>query len=231
MPLNYDQQQHTAEWHRARLGHITGSKVGLLMKKPRTKGETFTATATAYLYQLAGERCLNPELIADGEMLFDYLEQTSPTSRAMRFGTEQEPNAREAYEKATGRRVTEVGLCQHPKCAALASSPDGVVIDEHDGPVGCIEIKCPGVAAFVQYAKEAVDNGGLRAANPDYFYQCQAHMAVTGCQWCDFVIYCPYMAVPLHVSRITRDEAVITEMEERATVAEDVIKKFAEALK
>ena len=42
--------QRTLDWHRARLGNITGSAVGDLMKSGRRKDETFGETAKAYMY-------------------------------------------------------------------------------------------------------------------------------------------------------------------------------------
>lgn len=124
--LSFTQEQRTLEWYRARLGYITGSQVGSLMKSGRTKDKVFSDTALTYLYQLAGERSLNPEIVKDDNMFTFYLEQTTSQSKAMRFGTEQEENARAMYVDITGREVKEVGLCHHPQIKYLASSPDGI---------------------------------------------------------------------------------------------------------
>lgn len=107
--LSFTQEQRTLEWYRARLGYITGSQVGSLMKSGRTKDKVFSDTALTYLYQLAGERSLNPEIVKDDNMFTFYLEQTTSQSKAMRFGTEQEENARAMYVTITGREVKEVG--------------------------------------------------------------------------------------------------------------------------
>lgn len=219
MALNYNQEQRTAEWFRSRLGKITGSKVGVIMKSGRGKNDIFSATAKSYLYQVAGERVLSPGIVNDDEMFAYYIEQTSVTSKAMRFGTEQEENARACYSKITGNDVTEVGLCIHPEIPYYASSPDGVV----ENGRGCVEIKCPGVSTFVQYAAEIKDGDSLMNVNPEYYYQCQSHMACTGAVYCDFITYCPFVANPIHIVRIERDENIIAAMIERIKLAEGVI--------
>ena len=46
--------QHTIEWYRKRLGCITGSECGVLMKSGRN--DRFSDAAKTYIYQIAGER-------------------------------------------------------------------------------------------------------------------------------------------------------------------------------
>ena len=235
--LSFTQEQRTLEWYRARLGYITGSQVGSLMKSGRTKDKVFSDTALTYLYQLAGERSLNPEIVKDDNMFTFYLEQTTSQSKAMRFGSEQEPNARALYAEINaekGYKVSEVGLCHHKTLKNLASSPDGIVnyVDENSLEIlGCLEIKCPGLAAYTQYVAEIYDNASLLAVQKDYFYQCQCHMACTGAMFCDFIVYCPFVENPIHIVRITRDEEVIAEIEERVRLAEEIINDNYQQLK
>lgn len=218
---NYQQEQHSIGWYRDRLGYITGSKVGVLMKSGRSKEKVFSDTARAYLYQLAGERALNPTIVNDDEMLKFYLEQTTSQSKAMRFGTEQEENARNLYVEQTGRDVKEVGLCHHDTIPYLASSPDGMTKD--NGVLGCVEIKCPSLSTYTQYVSEIHDNETLKRINPDYYYQCQNHMACTGGQFCDFIVYCPFVENPMYIVRIARDADSIALIEHRVTIAEEII--------
>ena len=84
-------EQRTLDWYRVRLGNITGSMVGVLMKEGRN--DTFSETAKAYLYQLAAERSMNPAIVNDDELFEMYLYQVDVTTKAMRFGTEQEGKA------------------------------------------------------------------------------------------------------------------------------------------
>ncbi len=219
--LNYNQEQRTLDWYRARLGYITGSQVGLLMKSGRAKDKVFSETALTYLYQLAGERSLNPEIVKDDNMFSFYIDTTTSTSKAMRFGTEQEDNARSTYTQLTGREVTEVGLCKHPTISYLASSPDGIINDGKD--IGCVEIKCPTLSTYSKYVAEIHDNDSLKRVNPDYFYQCQNHMACTNTSFCDFIAFCPFVENPIHIVRITRDDIEIGHIVERVALAEEVI--------
>lgn len=227
--LSFTQEQRTLEWYRARLGYITGSQVGSLMKSSRAKDKVFSDTALTYLYQLAGERSLNPEIVKDDNMFTFYLEQTTSQSKAMRFGTEQEENARAMYVDITGREVKEVGLCHHPQIKYLASSPDGITAD--GDVMGCVEIKCPTLSTYSKYVAEIHDNDSLKKVNPDYFYQCQNHMACTEAQFCDFIVYCPFVENPIHIVRIKRDEEAIALIMERVELAEQIIEENYSQLK
>ena len=220
--LNYNQEQRTLDWYRARLGYITGSQVGTLMKSGRSKDKVFSDTALTYLYQLAGERSLNAEMVKDDDMFSYYIDQTNTQSKAMRFGAEQEENARAMYITLTKRDVKEVGLCQHPTIKYLASSPDGITSD--GDMLGCIEVKCPTLSTYSKYVAEIHDNESLKKVNPDYYYQCQNHMACTGAVFCDFIVYCPFVENPIHIVRITRDEEAIALIMERVELAEQIIK-------
>lgn len=229
MELNYQQEQRSVEWFRARLGYITGSRVGVLMKAGRSKGDMFSATATTYLYQLAGERALSRAIVDDDDMLKYYLDQTTTQSKAMRFGTEQEENARNLYSELTGKVVREVGLCHHETINYLASSPDGIVVE--DGEVGCIEIKCPTLSTYSQYVAEVKDAKSLQRVNPDYYWQCQNHLACTDGKFCDFVAYCPFVETPIHIVRIERNNEDIALMEQRVKQAENIIELYYQQLK
>ena len=119
------EEQHSLEWYRKRLGNFTGSRVGDLMKSSRKAGEMFGDTAKSYIYQVAAERNMNPSVVEDDELFQMYLHQVDIGSKAMRWGNEQEGNARSLYEKITGRRIVETGSCAHPSIPHFASSPDG----------------------------------------------------------------------------------------------------------
>ena len=216
--------QHTPDWYRARLGNITGSQAGLLMKKGRSS--YFSDTAMTYIYQLAAERDMNRTIVEDDSLFEEYLYQTDITSRAMRFGTEQEENARRLYQRLTGRRVVEVGSCAHPTIPHFASSPDGYYYNENTGERGCIEIKCPVQSTFMRYKAEVTCGASLLEVKPEYFYQCQAHMMCTGAQWTDFIVYNPFQAHPIHIVRILPDFEEQRKLEERITEANKIISKI-----
>lgn len=117
--------QHSIEWFRKRLGIFTGSQIGLLMKKGRS--DYFSDTAKTYIYQVAAERSMNPAIINDDVLFEKYLNQTCVNTKAMQWGTDQEENARELYERLTGRHIVETGSCKHPAIEHFASSPDVII--------------------------------------------------------------------------------------------------------
>lgn len=221
--------QHSLEWFRKRLGSITGSQVGLLMKSGRSKSELFGETAKSYIYSVAAERDMNPVIVNDDELFEEYLKQVDVSGKAMRWGNEQEENARILYEKITGRHIVEVGSCKHPTIENFASSPDGFFYDENTGEKGCLEIKCPNQATFMRYKDEVKDNGSLLTTKPEYFFQCQAHMMATGSHWVDFIAYCPFQQHPIHIVRITPDYSCFAELEKRINAANDIINQIIDA--
>ncbi|MCH5202947.1 MAG: YqaJ viral recombinase family protein [Oscillospiraceae bacterium] len=219
--INYNQEQHSLDWYRSRLGNFTGSRIGALMKSGKSKSELFGQTAKSYIYQIAGERNISPEIRDNDELFQVYLDVTSVSSKAMRWGSEQEENAKRLYEDITQREIKPTGLCTYQDVPHFASSPDGLV--QEDGVLGCVEVKCPQLPAFTQYVSEITDNETLYKTNPDYFYQCQAHMACTGAMFCDFIVYSPFVETPIHIVRITRDDTIIKNMVERVKEANKMI--------
>lgn len=172
---------------------------------------------------------MNPEIINDDVEFEKYLHQVCVNTKAMQWGTDQEENARELYERLTGRHIVETGSCKHPAIEHFASSPDGYYYDEETGEKGCLEIKCPIQSTFMKYKSEIHNNASLLDVKFEYFYQCMAHMMCTGAQWTDFVVYNPFQSNPIHIVRILPDEAVFAEMEKRIRVADDIVKELIEA--
>jgi len=183
--------QRDADWYAARLGKATASRF-----KDAIAALKSGAPAQAqrdYLTELVVERLTQ-----------------APTQRyttaAMTWGTEQEPAARAAYERVTGRIVEETGFVCHDTLLA-GCSPDGLV--DWDG---LIEIKCPfNTANHIETL--------LNGMPAEHIPQVQGQMWITGREWCDFVSYDPRMpeALQLHVQRIQRDEAFIADLERRVT--------------
>lgn len=124
--VNFNQEQRTIEWYRERLGLVTGSKVGVLMKSGRSKDKAFSDTAKTYINQLAGERALNPEIVNDDEMLKYYIDQTTSQSKAMRFGTEQEENAQSVCraDRARSRGGRSMPPSKNPASCILPGRND-----------------------------------------------------------------------------------------------------------
>jgi putative phage-type endonuclease len=182
-----DVAQHSPEWHAARLGKVTASRVHDIVAKTKTG---YSASRANYLAELVAER-----LTGTSAERF--------TSAAMAWGTEHEADARSAYAFLFASPVQEVGFVPHPVIRDTGASPDGLV-----GADGLVEIKAPNTATHIETL--------LGASVPiKYADQMQWQMACTGRQWCDFVSFDPRMlgAMQLHVTRINRDGARISELE------------------
>lgn len=219
--------QHTLGWYRARLGNITGSMVGILMKSG--KGKTFSETAETYLMQLAAERTMNRKVIDNDEEFETYLRQVNVTTKAMQWGTDKEAEARILYEQITGNHTVELGSCKHPTVERFASSPDGFLYNEESGEKVCLEIKCPIQSTFIRYCQIETPED-LKKIKPEYYWQCMAHMACTGSQRTDFIAYCPWQALPIHIVHITRSEAEISSMLDRVKLANEFIQSITDKI-
>ena len=123
------------------------------------------------------------------------------TSPAMQHGIDTEAEARAAYSARVGLLVEEVGFIKHPKFEAGAS-PDGLV-----GSDGLVEIKCVQPAA-------ALDIIESKKVPTEHRLQMQWQMAVTGRDWCDYVVDQPKLPerLRLHIIRVHRDQPKILEI-------------------
>jgi len=123
-----------------------------------------------------------------------------PPSFWMEWGKEQEPNARAAYEAATGSEVQEVGFILPDGSDAYGGSPDGLV-----GTDGLLEIKCPAPETLISYHAW----GTL----PDqYKPQVQGLLLISGRAWCDFYAFHP--SVPAFLLRVAADPKYQTKIAE-----------------
>lgn len=189
--------QGTPEWLAARAGKVTASRISDVMAKIKT-GEA------------ADRRNYKAQLVA--EILTGQPQESGFTNEAMRWGTEQEPFARAAYETRAGVLVDQVGLIIHPSIERGAASPDGLV-----DPDGMVEIKCPNTATHLDYLIAG-------EVPPKYQPQMLWQMACAGRDWCDFVSFDPRLPehLQLFVKRFPRDDKRIAEIdgEVRAFLAE-----------
>ena len=154
-------KQLSKEWHHARLGKITASRLSDVMSKIKSG---YSASRKNYMMQLICEK------------LSGYKEE-GHTNAAMQRGIDVEPIARGAYEADKGLFVEECGFIVHPVESGFGASPDGLVSDD-----GLIEIKCPNTATHVEF---------LKSGKPkrEYILQMYGQMLCTGRKWCDFVSY------------------------------------------
>ena len=169
----YTVEQRSPEWHRLRLGLLTGSCAGAMLATVKSGGEA--ATRRQLRVRLACERLT-------GRSASDTYQ-----SRDMARGTALEPLALAAYEAATGRLVERVGFVKHPELLA-GCSPDALVDDD-----GLVEVKCPTSAVHFGYwlAPSTIPN--------EYLGQVVHNIWITGAAWCDFVSYDDRFPPPLQV--------------------------------
>lgn len=179
--------QGSAEWFAQRAGKVTASRVADVIAKTKTG---WGASRANYAAQLVAER-----LTGNVEPTF--------TNAAMQWGTDKEPEAREAYEFHAGVFVDQVGMIDHPRIAMTGASPDGLVGDD-----GLVEIKCPNTATHI----ETLLSGKVPAK---YVTQMAWQMACTGRALCDFVSFDPRMPehMRLFVQRMDRDDTLIATLE------------------
>lgn len=181
--------QRTQEWLKARTGHVTASKFKDVMA--RLKSGAPAQARKDYLVQVVAERLT-------GQPTNHYV------TPAMQWGTEQEGPAREAYIAKTGHDVLEVGFIKHPTMQ-VGASPDGIIM--LDGDTGCLEIKCPNTATFIEWA--------LAGELPDaHKAQVQGQMWLTQSSWAHFVAFDPRLepSLRMFMLRVERDEAYIEQL-------------------
>ena len=180
--------QGSPEWFAQRVGKVTASRVADVFAKTKTG---YSASRANYLAQLVAERLTG---------------QPTDTFKnaAMQHGNDTEPQARMAYEAATGLIVTEVAMIEHPRIPMSGASPDGFV-----GTDGLIEIKCPNTLTHIETFL-------FDKAPAKYTAQMQWQMACTGRQWCDFVSFDPRMPedMQLFIKRVERDHVLIAYYED-----------------
>ena len=184
-------EQRTTEWHAARLGKVTASRVADVIAKTKTG---YGASRANLMADLICERLT-------GQPASTF------TNAHMEWGTEQEPHARAAYSARTGELVEEVGFIDHPRIVNSGASPDGLVGDD-----GLVEFKCPATATHLDTL--------LAGEVPSkHIPQLQWQMACTGRKWCDFASYDPRLPEHLRmfVKRVERDDAYIKMLEGEAT--------------
>ena len=105
--------QGSEEWHAARNGMITASKLGDIMKKNKYGESTYK---TRLRFQLAIER-ISGKSASDTVM-----------NKAMYDGVEREPDARKLFEAITGKEVALCGSFDDPEIVNASASPDGIQI-------------------------------------------------------------------------------------------------------
>ena len=156
--------QGSAQWFSDRLGKLTGSRMaaGMALRQDGKESAKVSNLRLELLYERREDQ------------IFDHF-----VSKEMKWGIEQEPFAREAYEVETGEIVKLCGFVDHPSIDWLGASPDGLI-----GRDGLVEFKCPASKTHLVYQINGV-------VPDDYKPQMILQMLCTGRKWCDFVSFDP----------------------------------------
>ena len=142
------------------------------------------------------------------------------TNEHMERGIELEEQARSLYELETGRTAKTVGFVTNESVSSVAgASPDSLVDND-----GLLEIKCPNDAKFFRMIVEGI------AVEPQYAWQCQMQMLITGRKWADLCLYNPNFEQSFLIERIEADEvmhkALVEGLEKGAILIREIENKL-----
>jgi predicted phage-related endonuclease len=160
-------EQRSATWHQLRKGVLTASNFGAWLLKDSDK-KSRDARESA-ICKLISERA-------------GCWQKPNYEDACMQRGTELEPQAVEAFERATGKKVIPVGFCRSIH-GAFGCSPDGLIEDESAG----FEGKVPVPSTHIQYRRAGV-------LPEEYKLQVHGSMAVTGAERYYFQSWSPNLA-------------------------------------
>ena len=182
--------QGSDEWFAARVGKITASRLGDIMRKTRYGESTYKAKVRL---ELAIERITGKSA------------SSITPNRAMLDGVEREPSARKLFEAITQKDVALCGSFDHPEIVNTSASPDGLLRDEN----AVLELKCP---THVTHCRNILSD----TMPKDYIYQVQWQIACTESDYAYFASFHPDFPKELRLKwvRVERDDKVIKSLEE-----------------
>ena len=182
--------QGSEEWFASRVGKITASRLGDIMKKTRYGESTYKAKVRL---ELAIERIT-------GKSASSII-----PNKAMLDGIQREPDARKLFEAVTGKEVAEVGSFDHPTIVNTSASPDGLIRGEN----ACLELKSP---THATHARNLMSD----TMPKNYVYQVQWQIACTESDFAYFASYHPDFPKDLRLKwvRVEKDDSVIKSLEE-----------------
>lgn len=197
-------EQGSDDWFAMRLGVTTASQAKKFASKQGS------ATRQSYMNVLLAE-------VATG------MPAEEVSAKAMQWGKDNEPDARQAFEFATGLQVHQLpfvyrmGADGKPQ-RQFGCSPDGITSDG-----GGLEIKCPFASA------NHVDFIVNKSIKDDYIWQVQFSLWVTGLPHWYFASYDPRMKTRvLDFVKVLPDSKMQAQLD---AMAEPWIADFQEQLK
>lgn len=199
----YTDEQGSEGWLEARRGVITASRFKDC--RERLKNGDLSAKAKLYAMDVARERV--------GGMAAGVFQNA-----AMRFGTEQEPIARAAYEALTGN------LCDTAGFIATDDRKFGVSVDAMIDDDGVWECKCL-VSSDMVFT--VLVDGDISS----FVDQCNGAMWLLDRKWVDLTLWTPDLPHKITVIRIDRDDDQIEALEADLMAFERLVTKYEQALR
>ena len=180
--------QGSDEWFAARIGKITASRLGDIMRKTKWGESTYKAKVRL---ELAIERITGKSA------------SSVVMNEAMRNGVIREPDARKLFEAVTQKEVALCGSFNHPTIPNTSASPDGLIRGENS----CLELKAP---THVTHAKNLMSDNMPK----NYIYQVQHQIQCTESDFAYFASYHPDFPkdLRLKIVKVERDDEVINSL-------------------
>jgi hypothetical protein len=191
-------QTANAAWVKARIGHLTASRMHDVMTVSKRDGKPLKKRDD-YLIEVVGERMTD-------------IAQNHYVSEDMEHGLEYEEAAKIAYGQVKNCDVDPAGFILHPSIEFFGASPDAFI-----GADGLAEFKCPRTSTHIRWLKDGVVPEKHKA-------QMIAQIACTGRKWVDFCSFDPRIKTPqkIFIRRFepTAEELDLVETQARLFLAE-----------
>jgi len=183
------------------------------MTEARSKKDVLSKTAETYILEKVWEKL-------SGEV------KQGINNFATEWGNEHEPTAKKFYSSVTGNEVKDSLMLYSNEIDGLTGSPDGLV-----GEDGLIEIKCPYNGANHLKHCFITNDETFLSEQPEYYYQMQCYMLLSGRKWCDFVSFDPRIIsdLGLFIYRVNANEEVIERMTEKVKLARILFNQYFES--
>lgn len=190
----FEIEQQTEEWHSLRYGKVGGSTLKDVMSnlgKPVRNNAIYTKLLSAKLEP------------------FEFEEAIS--TKEMEHGNAYESEARQQFERITGKEVKQYGWIEKEN-GLHGLSPDGIIGDFEEA----LEIKCPSASTHTSY----IQDESLLLSN--YVWQIANYFAVL----CDLktlymVSYRPMNEVkPIIITEVTKDTIINYSTKNKASISE-----------
>jgi hypothetical protein len=196
--------QRTPEWYKMRIGKFTASNFSNLLTRPADKNALLSKSALNCIEKAAAQLFYNK-----------FYER--PDNDATRWGLKHESKAILIFSERTGMQVKDIGYIEHPHLISVGATPDTQVIDTaQPNKLIIAQIKCPYNSDYhTDYLNKISDTQSLKKKKPEYYWQIQGEIWVTGADHSYFVSFDPRMAGNdcLHYIKINRDNDAIVQLE------------------